>query len=67
MAERTAGREAVTPHESHRMEPVLTVGGRSILNCQVCGCSNLKSDRGRTAALQPCPTVSEVVTEVCLG
>ena len=26
MAERTAGREAVTPHESHRMEPVLTGG-----------------------------------------
>ena len=49
------------------MEPVLTVGRRIILNCRVCGCSNLKAGRGRTAALEPCPTVSEVVTEVGLG
>ena len=67
MAERTARRETVTPHESHKMEPVLTVGGRIILNCRVCGYSNLKADRGRTAALDPCPTVAEVVTEVGLG
>ena len=67
MAERAARRETVTPHESHNMESVLTAGGRIVLNCRVCGCSNLKADRSRIAALDLCPTVLEVVTEVGLG
>lgn len=66
MPERTARCEAVTHHKSHKLEPVLTVGGKLILKYRVCGCSNLKSDPGRTPALELCPTVLEVVTEVGL-